>query len=723
MFMRTGFVLGEAGLYSAVLILLISKAITTLTALSLSAISTNTEVKGGGVYFMISRALGPDFGGTIGLTLFIAQAVGVSFYVIGFTEALVGTAAPFLDFLASENQTASATLASYYVPQIVSSLVVVGLFYLTFKGADVALKVQNYVLVILILSILSFLIGGFFKFDPKLYESAFEADYSPAIGFWVAFAIFFPATTGITAGANMSGDLKNPESAIPWGTLLAIVFTFIIYMLQMVLFAGALPREILKADSFEGLKTISLFSPLVVMGVFAATLSSALGSLLGAPRILQAMGRDGLISALSYFAKGEGPADEPKRATILTFLLAIGVIWAGDLNAVAEVISMFFLIAYGTINLSAFVESRGGNPSFRPQFRFYHWITALVGSIGCLIAMMKINDTYALIALALSSVIYFYLQKKDIQTSYGDAKRGYVFRGVRNGLRQLQGTKAHPKNWRPILLTLSRGLKEDNHVIHAGSWLENERGLYTVALIEPRPDDTLEGRMALAQTHLESLAEFLRKHQIKAFKECVTPKDYREGLFQFLQNHSIGALKPNTVMLSRPDTKDEKQMAVFYECLEILASFNLNLVVYRSAELKFEKKKKVIDFWWRQESNASLMALFSYLMSLHSDWSGSRVRLLRATNPDENRVEVQNHMKDVIRQARLDAETKIIRYNDDALVQLRQASRRDADFVFIGMGATDASEAKQSIESLLPELERLPSTALVWSNGEANIFV
>ena len=171
----------------------------------------------------------------------------------------------------------------------------------------------------------------------------------------------------------MSGDLKSPERSIPWGTLLAIVFTFFIYLLQLVLVSGSSTRADLKSAPFEALQTMSIFGPLIILGVFSATLSSALGSFLGAPRILQAMGRDGLMKILMFFSKGAGPSDEPQRATILTFIIAMSIIWAGDLNAIAEIISMFFLIAYGTINLSAFVESKGGNPSFRPKFKFFHW--------------------------------------------------------------------------------------------------------------------------------------------------------------------------------------------------------------------------------------------------------------------------------------------------------------------------------------------------------------
>lgn len=272
MFMRVGYVTGYAGLWMMLVILAVSKLITFLTTLSLSAIATNLDVRVGGVYFMISRVLGPDFGGSIGITLFIAQAVSVAFYTIGFTEATFGVIGQFA------GADAMATVAALRLPQIVSSVVVVGLFALTFKGAGVALKAQYVVLAILVLSVVSFMVGGALSFDSELLEANKGAVFDGKVGFWTAFAIFFPAATGISAGANMSGDLKDPGKSIPWGTLLAIVVTLLIYVAQIVLTAGAVPRDELQADSFGALQNMSVFGPLVVAGVFAATLSSALGS-------------------------------------------------------------------------------------------------------------------------------------------------------------------------------------------------------------------------------------------------------------------------------------------------------------------------------------------------------------------------------------------------------------------------------------------------------------
>lgn len=724
MFMRAGFVVGHSGLWLGLVILGISKLITTMTALSISAISTNIKMKGGGVYYMISRVLGPDFGGSIGITLFLANAVGVAFYIIGFTEALFSVLAPVLSKIDLWGMDGNQLIAKFHITQVLSSIVVAALFKLTSKGADVAIKAQYFVFVILILSVASFIIGGLLNFDSATYHAAAKPKFSDGIGFWTAFAIFFPATTGITAGANMSGDLKDPAKSIPWGTILAILFTAVIYVIQLVLVSGASSRGDLKAAPFEALQEMSIFGPLIVMGVFAATLSSALGSFLGAPRILQAMGQDRLMKIMVFFAKGEGPTNEPTRATILTFAIAVGIIWAGDLNAVAEVISMFFLIAYGMINLSAFVESKSGNPSFRPTFKFFHWVTALIGAIGCAIAMMKINDTYALISLGITAIIYFYLKKREIQTSYGDAKRGFVFQRTKDNLIYLEGSKVHPKNWRPIMVALCDDAQGDHSIVRTAGWLESSRGLLTVANLIERPNETVDEKIRIRKSREKELKRVLNDEGVKAFAQTMITNDYFSGLIDFLQCYSIGALKPNTVMLEMPRTENELVLRNFYEKVEILGAFNFNLTILKPGNFVPERKRRRIDLWWSGEKgghNGSLMAIFAYLMTLHSTWSGAQIRFMRIISDAAEKSEAETQMLELRKNIRIPAEVQVIQSSEPfSDVIARESS--SSDFVFMGMRASDSKEARQSIETQKDLLEKLPTTIMIWSNGDANIL-
>ncbi len=715
MFMRAGYVVGYAGLWGALAILALSKAITSLTTLSLSAIATNLDVRVGGVYFMISRVLGPDFGGSIGITLFIAQAVSVAFYTIGFTEAIFGIIANF-------SPDAAAGLTDAMVPQIISAIVVTGLFVLTFKGADVALKAQYVVLAVLLLSVAAFLIGGAMEFDADTFEANRSAAFTSDVGFWTAFAIFFPAATGISAGANMSGDLKDPARAIPSGTILAIIFTAVIYTVLMILTAGSSPRADLQGNAFQALQQMSLWGPLIVAGVFAATLSSALGSFLGAPRILQAMGQDRLMKPLEFFGKGSGPANEPRRATVLTFIIALAVILAGDLNAVAEVISMFFLIAYGMINTSAFVESRSANPSFRPRFRAFHWTLALGGAIGCLVAMVKINETYALVALGITSLLYFYLRNRDIQTSWGDAKQGYIFQRTRDALIYLGQTKTHPKNWRPILAAVGPEPINEPRLVQMGAWLECRRGLYTVAHIYETPEPSLGDRLRARDHRRDELRSHLNALDIVGFPEVVAVEEYREGLTTFMQSYAIEGVRPNTVLASIPPLADTKGRERLLETEEILRAFNCNLVLLKGGDMALDKPQRVIDLWWRGDRNGSLMALLAYLMTLDRTWRTARLRIFRAVTDPSAEASARKHLGELLINARIDAEIHVFVATSHPHDFIPEHSGTAADIVMLGLSTVDMEQFGDYLAAMEPMLQRLPTTLLVRSNGEADLF-
>lgn len=722
MFMRTGFVTGHAGLWLALAILGLSKVITTLTTLSLSAIATNLEMRVGGVYYMTSRVLGMDFGGSIGITLFAAQAVSVAFYAIGFAEALSWVAEPFLDGYVVFGMEGSAFASLIHLPQTVASVVVIGLFGLTFRGADIAIRTQYIVMAILAVAILNFLVGGILDFDPEVLATNEAPDFKPDIGFWVAFAIFFPAATGITAGVNLSGDLKNPARSIPRGTLLAIGVTTIIYAAQMILVAGSSSREALETGGFEALQDMSLFGPLIIVGVLAATLSSSLGSFLGAPRILQAMGQDRLMRPMVFFGKGSGKTSEPRRATLLTFAIALGVIWAGDLNAVAEVISMFFLIAYGMINMAAFVESKSGNPSFRPSFRWFHWTTALAGALGCVVVMFKINETASLVALAVTGLVYWYLHRRNIRTNWGDAKRGYIFRRTRDSLLYLEGAQTHPKNWRPILVAVTGDPARAKPLIRAGSWLESHRGLYSVAHISERPGTNLARKMIERNEARNELRHQIHSEEILAFSEVVVVDDYLLGLSTFLQSYSIGGLRPNTALLSLPDQGDESGRERMFQTLETLNTFNLNVLLHKPGDIVPDRRKRTIDLWWRGEKNGSLMALFAYLVTQHATWRGSTIRILRIVRDPMEEGNARKNLEELRRRTRIPARIQVIPSQAEAQEVIGNYSGPDTDLVLLGMGTVQKDDLGAFLDQSEPLLDSLPTTVMIWSNGEADVF-
>jgi amino acid transporter len=723
MFMRMGFVVGQAGLLFALMILVVSKTITLLTSFSISAIATNTDVKVGGVYFMISRVLGLNFGGAIGLTLFLANAVGVAFYVIGFTEAVETLLMPLLEAKTLFGVGVLAIWKGFHVTQIISSILVISVFSLTFRGADIAIKTQYVVLAILMLAVAAFLVGGFLHYDPALLQANRNPAFTKDMSFWAVFAIFFPAATGITAGANMSGDLKNPARSIPWGTILAILFTAGIYSLQIWLTAANTPRGTLVADPFGALQAMSVFSPLVIAGVFAATLSSALGSFLGAPRILQSMGQDRLFGFLKFFAKGSGPANEPRRATVATFLIALGIIWAGDLNAVAEVISMFFLIAYGMINLSAFVESAGANPSFRPRFKWVNRFTTVGGAVGCVIAMVKINETAALIAIAITGAIYLYLTRKNIETDWGDAKRGYLFSKIRDNILALEQTKIHAKNWRPVLVAVAEEPASVPQLVTVAALIEGKRGLLSVADITAAPDrDPLE-RINLRTAKLHELEQQLKSWGITAFPDAVVGHDLIEAFAAFLQSHGLSQLRPNTVMVAVPKNATDEQRSVVAAQVRLMRANGMNAAVLKSGEFKKRRKgNRMIDVWWRGEKNGSLMTLFAYLVTLNPAWRGAMLRILRIVSTPQEEEQAGAMLRLLLKKARLSAVVDVqISQEPPRNVIARMSSQ--SDLVFIGMSEDNAFGFDHFLQDMDGLLSTLPTTLIVLSNGDVDLFV
>ncbi len=711
MFMRSGFVVGDIGLWRGIIILLIAKSITTLTTLSLSAIATNTEVRTGGVYYMISRTLGPDFGGAIGLTLFVSQAVSIAFYVIGFSEALFAVIAPPGSELAAQ-------LAVYHTEQLVSSGMIVVLFFVTFKGADLAIRAQYFILAVLLASVVAFMIGGVANFDGGTLSDNMS-QHSDSVGFWIVFAICFPAATGITAGANLSGDLKDPGKSIPNGTLAAIGFTAVIYLTQLVLMAGNTDKDMLVAAPFESLEAMSVFGPLVIAGVFAATLSSALGSFLGAPRIMQAMGKDRLLAPLEFFGKGYGPADEPRRATVLSLIIAVGIVWLGGLDAVAQVISMFFLIAYGMINLSAFVEGRGGNPSFRPRFKLFGWPAALAGAIGCAVAMVKIDETYALVAMAIAAALYFWLRGRTT-SDWGDAKRGYIFSRTRQNLLLLENMSADPKNWRPVLVVLTEDADQDRQMVQFASWIESQRGLLSVLEVISEPEVGLDERLVDRQQRMAKISQQLHSKHIVAFADSVVVDNAAERLDAVIQAYSIGSLRPNTVMMSIPPPDQVERRERLAAMLSTVASFDLNVVLYKGAPLD-GGPKRLIDVWWHGHRNGSLLALFAYLTQCHPDWNKAEIRMLRIVNTETERADAQSSLTEMMAAARLAVHVEVI-LSDRPVSELIAERSRRADLVMMGLRQQDIENLRPFMESRDPLLARLPPTLFVLSNGEADLL-
>ncbi len=412
--------------------MLAAKLITTLTALSVSGLATNTQVKGGGAYYLISRSLGVEFGGAIGVVFFLAQAISVALYVIGFTEAFQNLF-PNLGALRARHRHDRERRHLHLR------------LHRRELGDQGAVRHSRHSRARARLVFCRRHPGG--DGGDAARESALRL-HRRATSVFVMFALFFPAVTGIMAGVNMSGDLQNPAKSIPRGTLAAIGFTAVVYIAMAFLFAAATPREALLERPLVILEVA--WSPMLInAGIFAATLSSALGSMMGAPRILQALARDDIFPRLRPLARGSGASNEPRRATILTLIIAQVAIVFGDLNAIAPIITMFFMVTYGTINLACFYESATRNPSYRPSFKLSHWSTALLGAIGCAAAMLLLDPIWAAVGIGSMVFLKWWISRKEIRAAWGDVRSGTAFERAPPRAAETGGDALSPEELAP----------------------------------------------------------------------------------------------------------------------------------------------------------------------------------------------------------------------------------------------------------------------------------
>ncbi|MCA8980403.1 MAG: amino acid permease [Planctomycetes bacterium] len=696
MFLRFGQVVGNAGVWIAVGIVIFSKAITTLTALSLSAIATNTKVKGGGAYFMISRSLGAEYGGSIGVVFFLAQAVSVAMYIVGFTEAAIST------FPALEEH-------GVWIATITNAVV----FICVFIGAGWTIKVQYGILAVLLLALVSFTVGGFMHFDAELLQANMISGFSLGESPFTMFALFFPAATGIMAGANMSGDLRDPARAIPSGTLGAIGFTGLIYIGMAVLLGGVADRATL-LDNNMIVRDTALWPVLVTAGIFAATLSSAIGSMMGAPRILQALARDRIFGTLTPFAVGSGAANEPRRAVVVTFLIAQGGIMVGDLDLIAPIITMFFMVTYGYLNLATFKESYTRNPSYRPTFRYTHWSMALLGTIACGGVMILMEPQWAMIAVVFMALLHWSISRRSVRTSWGNVHGGASFERARKELIRLEASDYHAKNWRPAILAFSGGAGTRVRMAAFGNWLCAGRGILSLAqVITGDVEDLVERRAGQERV----LRKFIREQGFLAFPAVVVSADRHSGFEALVQCHGLGAFRPNTVLAGW--SSDLDQAEDFIDTLRTAARLGQNVLLCSTAdgEDPLRIPGGTIDVWWRGKDNGPLMVLLAHLLVQNPAWRDHTLRLLRVVANEDAEQETERHLRELLETARIRAEVDVI-IDPDPIAAIHRTSE-NAAVTFLGFQLPpedqDPADFLAHSEELLSELG---TVFLVWSTGE-----
>lgn len=645
LFLRLGYVVGNAGLRNALIIIGIATAVSTLTSISLAAIATNIDVKGGGDYYMISRTLGVEFGGAIGIVLFLAQSVSIAFYAVGFGEAA----------------TAIFGIEADWAAQVVAAVAVLLLFGLAWAGADVASRFQLVVMVLLGLALVSFYMGGFGGYESAVASEGWAAT-DGGLGFWAVFAIFFPAVTGFTQGVSMSGDLKDPGRSLPRGTFAAVGLSTVVYVSVAILIAGnASSTELIEDTSI--LNKIAAFGPLIDAGVIAATLSSAMASFLGAPRILQSLAADRVFPVLGYFSKGHGPTSNPRRAVLLSLGIALATVAIGNLNAIAPVVSMFFLISYGLLNYATYYEARAASPSFRPRFRFFDRRLSLLGALACAGAMLAINVTAGLAAILILLGIHQYLRRAGTPQRWADASRSYYFQRVKEGIRAMTAEAENPRSWRPQVLAFSADPRRRARLLRFGSWLEGESGLTAAVQI-------VVGEGALKRRERQELEDQLRGEieelGLDVHGKAVLAPDAMEALPTIVQSFGLGPLKANTVLFGWPEETNEAHLAGYAQAVRETHRLGVNVVSMLSDEQRWgalealPRDRRRIDVWWQDDDASRLALLTAYLFTRTKDWSRAPIRVLAQVDSDQDIDAAEAELRGVLNEARISAEVQCV---------------------------------------------------------------
>ncbi len=643
LFLRFGYAVGTLGFWGVILIIVLGHLVTIPTALALSEIATNKKVEGGGEYFIISRSFGLNIGSTIGVALYLAQAISVAFYVIAFTEAFE------FFFLFMKN-----TFGIYLPRQVISipTMLLLSTF-IIYKGANVGVKALYYVVAILILVLLFFFIGKPTE-AMLLSNSSQNFSLNNMSSFFVVFAIVFPAFTGMTAGVGLSGELKNPSKSIPWGTMLATVIGMFVYIaVAWKLSSSATLYELQNYQLVMGKIAIG-GALLIPIGLAASTASSALGSVMVAPRTLQALSKDSLFPSKKlndFFAKERGADGEPINASIITCIIAFIFVAMGSVNAVAEIISMFFMLTYGSLCLISFLHHFGASPSYRPEFKS-KWYISLVGFLVSVWVMFQINALYAILAFLLLVFIYVYINKMHklrgglsmifVNTVFQLNRKMQVF-------VQKKTADNNFSDWRPSVICVSKKSFERNNAIRLLDWLSHTYGFATyLHKIEGYYSSSTAEK---AKNELSMLIENTKKNT-SVFIDTIISPSYTTAIVQAIQTPGISGMDNNTILFDF-DKNDIKEQQQVIDNFNLVKSGNFD-VLFLSCDTKPVKKENGIHVWINitDEVNANLMIMLSFIILNHPDWHKASIRVFVVLK-NENNEEYKNQFIQLVKQGRI----------------------------------------------------------------------
>ena len=646
MYLRLGWVVGNAGLLGALAIILLAKSITICTGLSMSSITTNIKIGAGGAYSIISKSLGLEAGGSVGIPFYISQTLSASLYIVGFTEGWL-------------------LLFPYHPPMVVGVSAWVVLITISAISTHFAIKFQYIIMAIIAISIISF----FASTAAPVQSITLIGNFEDA-SFWQVFAVFFPAVTGIMAGANLSGDLKNPRKSIPLGTLSAIGVTLVIYIIIATFAAYIIPMDVLRSNQMA-MVDYSRIQILVIFGILAATFSSALGSIIGAPRILQALAEHKTVPFHKLFVI-KSKKNEPRNAFLFTSVIILVALIFGSLNALATLITLFFLITYGMLNLVVFLQQSMKIISFRPTFKIPQFVS-LFGAVGCIFIMFLINPVFSVVAIIIIISLYVWLTKKGLSADWGDIRGGMFLVLAEKASRVAAKFPRHQIAWKPDLL-----IPIEDPKIWGGPLFFIKNICYpSGSIFAFSVKNEINGETKLA---LDELMEPIKKEKISVNSTIIEDDKFLHGAKHVIQTLQGGAFRPNTLFLTLGN--DDAKNQVITDLTKYASDHDMGVMILKQHTRIAFGMQKDINIWLRDKSPNWHLAMLVTLQ-LQLNWGG-KINLVTVAKDDKEKNKLMDFLERLSDQTRLPSLTDFhveVGNFKDALVN---APRADINLFGIG---------------------------------------
>ncbi len=690
MFLRFGYAVGNVGLLGALAIIFLGHMVTIPTALAIAEIATNRRVEGGGEYFIVSRSFGRSIGGAIGVPLFLSQAISVGFYMIAFAEAF-RFMAPWVE----------STLGIPFDVRMVSVPATLALVALTLtRGASMGVKALYVVAAILAVSLVMFFLGGPIG-EAADASGGIVSQLDSPDPFILVFAIVFPAFTGMTAGVGLSGDLKNPRRSIPLGILSATMVGMVTYVALVTKLAGSATSVQLDANQMI-MADIALWGPIIPIGLAAATLSSALGSILVAPRTLQAIGSDGILPspiANGFVAQGLGEENEPRNATWITAAVALVMVFLGSVDLVARIISMFFMVTYGALCTVSFLEHFAARPSYRPSFRS-KWYISLFGAVMCLLVMFQMNPIYAVLSILILAILYWVIGSR----SDGKNDLSSIFEGVAaqaTRYLQIKLQKGAPDDWRPSVVMITPRTFDRSSPIQLLAWICRRYGFGTYLHF-------IKGRLD-RKTYLESveisrrLVEIVSSKHSEIYVDTMISPSMASALAQTLQVPGVSGIDNNTILFEFSIHDEPEVLEQMQSGLSLASVPRLNRLVLRHGDHFFGNRRS-IHVWltWHDYRNANLMILLAYILLGHPDWKDGEISVF-AAYPHDQVTERTHQLNQMIDEGRLALSNKNVQVipTDDRVDFTRLVQNRSGNADLVLLGFTESRRAEKGADLFL----------------------